>query len=50
MAKEINGSFKISEGNLTKLFYDLSIMLKNHPDAKFEITDGETTLKKEQNG
>ena len=40
---------ELTTGNMPKLFTDLNIMLKSHPDAKFEITNGESKFIKKSN-
>ena len=37
----------IESGNMIKLFTDLNLMLKAHPNAKIDMSDGETTYKRE---
>ena len=47
----VKGTFEFEEGqakaSLLKYFSDMSIMLRGEPKAKFSISNGETTLKKD---
>ena len=47
----IKGTFEFEQGqaetSLLKFFTDMSIMLRGEPKAKFSISNGETTLKKD---
>ena len=43
----IKGSFELEDGNSIKVFNDLCVILKNHPNSKISVAGEEDTYTKQ---